>query len=72
MNEEKINKLKDIHDVTFGENLAEITSSLEILLMLLHIDSDPEIIFACKTKLLDGIGMLKQLGFEDTSKKFEM
>ncbi len=72
MSEDQKNKLNDIRAVSFGNNIGEITTSLEIITMLLQIDSDAEIISACKSKLMEGITLLRNLGYTEDSKKFEI
>ncbi len=68
---EKANKLKDINAIDFGEDIQEITTSMEIVLMLFQVDDDEEVIAACKCKLSEGIALLKKLDQDETSKKFE-
>ncbi len=70
--EEKRNKLNDINAIEFGENIQEITTSMEIIMMLFQVDDDKEIIAACKNKLIQGIDLLKKLGQNDISNSFKM
>ncbi len=70
--EAKQNKLRDINAVIFGTNIEEITSSMEIIMMLFQIDDDKEIINACKSKLNEGIQLLKKIGESERSKQFEV
>lgn len=70
--EEKLNKLNDINAIEFGENIQEISTSMEIIMTLFQVDDDKEIIAACKNKLKQGIDLLKKLGRDDISKNFEI
>jgi len=60
-NVEKLNKLRDINNVQFGDNQQEVVSSLEILLMMFEFDEDREIIAACKKRLIEGVEILKKM-----------
>lgn len=70
--ESKKNKIRDIENISFGENLREIISSLEILSVLFQIDEDKEVLEACKNKLDQGICLLKELGKKDLADKFTL
>lgn len=63
--EEKENKLKDINAIKFGGNLSEIVSSMDILLMMFEFNDDPEIISACKTRLQEGVNLLKDKNYKE-------
>lgn len=67
----KERKLRDIEAVHFGEEIQEVVSSLEILLMLFEIDDDQEIIAACKRRLQEGVQKLKDLGY-GSGEKFKI
>ncbi|MGK7391267.1 MAG: hypothetical protein ACNS60_13005 [Candidatus Cyclobacteriaceae bacterium M2_1C_046] len=70
--EQKKNKIRDIEDIDFGDNILEITSSLEILLTLFENDDDPEVIGACKKRLKEGVALLKKYGAADKAKNFKV
>ena len=65
MTQEKENKLRDIQNIRFTDNLDEIVSSLDIILMMFEVNDDPEIISACKEKLTEGIKILKDRNYKD-------
>lgn len=65
-------KIEDINKVQFGNNLAEVIASMEILMTLFHFDDNPEVIKACKERLKEGIEILKQLGAIDVSKAYRL
>lgn len=69
--EEKKNKLNDIANVEFGENLDTLVSSMEILVMMLEFDDDKDIIAACKKRLEEGVSLLKKLNSEK-AKEFKI
>ncbi|PKP08706.1 MAG: hypothetical protein CVU09_14200 [Bacteroidetes bacterium HGW-Bacteroidetes-4] len=69
---EKKNKLRDIESVVFGNNLQEILTSMEIVLTMYQIDNDVDIVRASKTKLMEGLELLKALGQNDKLKQFEV
>jgi hypothetical protein len=58
---EKTQKLKDIREIHFGNELQEITSSLELLMTLFEIQDDREILSILKEKISEGIAKLKNL-----------
>lgn len=68
--EEKKNKLKDIKNIDFGDNVNEIISTMEILLNFFKINDDPEIIGACKLRLKEGVLLLKDFGASDKARQF--
>jgi len=67
----KEKKIKDINAIDFGDNVDEISTSLEIVLTMFEINDDKEILFACKQKLHEGVMILKKLGLDEKSKMFE-
>lgn len=68
----KKNKLNDIKQIEFGDNVAEITASMEILLTLFEHDDDPDIIKACKERLKEGVDLLKSQGASNKAKQFKV
>jgi len=68
----KKNKLIDIESVTFGSDLQEIVTSMEIILTMYQIDEDTDIVKACKDKLIEGLNLLKTLGQFEKIKDFEI
>lgn len=63
MNTEKENKLRDIQNISYGQNIREIVSTLDILVMMFEFDNDPEIVQACRLKMQEGIGILKNMNY---------
>jgi len=70
MEEVKQKKIKDINAIDFGDEVEEIISSLEILIMMLEIDDDKEVIAACKKRMQEGIVQLKAMD-PQKAKKFK-
>lgn len=70
--EGKINKLRDIENIDYGKSIIEITSSMEIVLTLFQFDDDPEVIAASKSKLQEGIDLLKKFGADSEVEKFQV
>jgi len=64
MTEEKENKIRDINNIKFSNNLDEIVSSLEIILMMFEVNDDKDIILACKKRLSEGVKILKEHDFK--------
>jgi len=62
-NTENENKLRDIENVSFGDNLDEVISSMEILVMLFEISDDQEILSAIKKRMQEGIVLLKEMNY---------
>ena len=62
---EKENKLRDIRNIHYGDDVREITTSMEIVLTFYEFDDDKEIIEACKAKIAEGCERLKELGAQD-------
>ena len=67
----KSNKLADIENISFGDDVGEISSSLEMVLTLYEVDDDAEIIQACKKKLEEGVQKLKDLGANEEARQFK-
>jgi len=65
MHTEKVNKLRDIQNISFGQNIKEIVSTLDILVMMFEFDNDPDIVQACRIKMQEGIGILKNMEYND-------
>lgn len=64
-NDLKTNKIKDIEAIVFAENVQEILTTMEIVLTIYQIDDDFDIVKTCKSKLLEGLHMLRKLGVVD-------
>lgn len=71
MDTEKQNKLRDINDIVFGDHIQEIVSSMEILLTLFEINDDKEILDACKSRLREGLLLLKEKGHPENFSEIE-
>ena len=66
----KEKKIGDINAIDFGDNVDEISTSLEIVLTMFEINDDKEVLSACKQKLHEGVMILKNLGLEEKSKMY--
>ncbi len=70
MSEKLDERIKSIEAVTFGKQLTEVISSLEIIMTMFEVDDNQKILNACKIKLLEGINKLKEFGAEQEAQKF--
>jgi len=70
-NDLKTNKIKDIEAIVFAENVQEILTTMEIVLTIYQIDDDFDIVKTCKSKLLEGLHMLRKLGVVDKVNFFD-
>ncbi len=69
--EEVERKKGDINAIEFGETVEDISSSLLIVMTLFEVDDHPEVIMACKHKLLEGITLMKNIGYSKEAKEIE-
>ncbi len=65
-------RLRDIQAIHFGDDVASISASMLIVLTLYKSDDVPEIIEACKLKLIEGVEKLRELGAEDEAQNYLM
>jgi hypothetical protein len=69
--EARKNKINDIKSIIFSDNIQEVLTTMEIVLIMYQIDDDPEIVKASKAKLLEGLNLLKKMGLGDEAKNFD-
>lgn len=65
-------RIRDIAAIAFGQDLGEITATMNMVLMLYEMDDHPEVIRACKTKLAEGVDRLRTLGQQDMAGQFRL
>lgn len=64
--------IRDIENITFSEDIREITSSMEVISTFLKVHNDTEVQKACTKKLNEGIQILRKLNAHHIIKQFQL